>query len=271
MTTLTSRSVTHSFGSTLVLQDVDLTIDDSEFVTLIGPSGCGKTTLLNLFAGFIHPQHGTCQDRNGLIRGPSSSRTVVFQEYALFPWLDVHANLAAGLEAKGLDRQKIDAAVSYWLSLVGLGHVASRYPSQLSGGMKQRVAIARALALDPEIILMDEPFGALDLLTREALQEEVLRIRGEASGSFMLITHSVDEAVFMSDRIAVMSHSPGRIVEMVTVDLPYPRTAALRVDPDFLKLRAYVTGLLRRESTASPSQAQSSPQHTHQAKQGGVA
>ncbi|MGE3712843.1 MAG: ABC transporter ATP-binding protein, partial [Hyphomicrobiaceae bacterium] len=217
MTKLVARSVTHSFGSALALKDVDLTIGDSEFVTLIGPSGCGKTTLLNMFAGFLRPSQGSCEDRHGPIAGPSPSRTVVFQDYALFPWLNVYANIATGLEAKGLDRKTVDAAVSHWLSLVGLGHIADRYPAQLSGGMKQRVAIARALALEPEIVLMDEPFGALDLLTREALQEEVLRISGEASGSFMLITHSVDEAVFMIDRIAVMSQSPGRIVELVDV------------------------------------------------------
>jgi len=172
---------------------------------------------------------------------------VIFQEYALFPWMNVHANIAAGLQAKGLNKRECDRRVSHWLSLVGLGDVGSRYPAQLSGGMKQRIAIARALALEPEIVLMDEPFGALDLMTRETLQDEVLRIRGETSGSFMLITHSVDEAVFMSDRIVVMSPSPGRIIATVNVKLPYPRTSALRIDPDFLRLRAHVTQLLRGE------------------------
>lgn len=244
--TLAAHSVTHQYGATTVLSSVDLSVKDGEFVSLIGPSGCGKTTLLNLFAGFIKPSTGSCADRHGSIERPSPSRAVVFQEYALFPWMTVQQNVASGLEAKGLPRSSIDERVNRWLELVRLGSVASRYPGQLSGGMKQRVALARAMALEPEIILMDEPFGALDLLTRESLQEEVLRIRGSTSGSFVLITHSVDEAVFMSDRIVVMSHSPGGVREIIDVDLPYPRQASVRIsNPRFAAIRAHVTQLLR--------------------------
>lgn len=246
MQTLSANSVTHQFGSTTVLSGVNLTVEDNEFVSLIGPSGCGKTTLLNLFAGFVRPSSGSCSDRHGPIERPSPARTVVFQEYALFPWMSVQRNVASGLEAKGLPRQQVSAQVDRWLDLVRLRAVSDRYPGQLSGGMKQRIALARAMALEPEVILMDEPFGALDLLTRESLQEEVLRIRASTSGSFVLITHSVDEAVYMSDRIVVMSHSPGRVLEEIRVDLPYPRDPSLRISNSrFADIRAHITQLIR--------------------------
>lgn len=212
------------------LTDVDLDIAAGEFVCAIGPSGCGKTTLLNLIAGFIQPTKGQLQARGLAITGPGPDRGVVFQEYALFPWLTARKNIEFGLKQQGVPgaerRERADAL----LRLTGLSHAAERYPFELSGGMRQRVAVARALATRPSILLMDEPFAAIDALTRATLQDELLRIWQELRLSVFFITHNIDEAVFLAQRIVVMSPHPGRIRDIIEIPLPYPRR---RDDPAF--------------------------------------
>ncbi|MFQ3453219.1 ABC transporter ATP-binding protein [Bradyrhizobium sp. UFLA01-814] len=227
------------------LQEIDLDIRAGEFLSIIGPSGCGKTTLLNLVAGFIKPTTGVVLKQGVEVRGPGPDRTMMFQDYALFPWLTVADNIAFGLGAQRLRREERDARVNHFISLVGLDGFDTAYPSQLSGGMRQRVSIARALAPDPDVVLMDEPFAALDSLTRDRLQEELLAIWSRARKTFLLITHNVEEAVFLSDRVIVMEARPGRIRSVIDVSIPRPRAPEIRVrDPLFLNLKHEVLDLL---------------------------
>jgi len=212
------------------LTDVDLDINDREFVCAIGPSGCGKTTLLNMIAGFIKPTLGTVTAHSQPIEGPGPDRGVVFQEYALFPWLSARRNVEFGLKQQGVDRSQRRARAEALLKLVGLAHAGDRYPFELSGGMRQRVAVARALATEPRVLLMDEPFAAIDALTRALLQDELLRVWRELKLSIFFITHNIEEAVFLAQRVVVMSPHPGRIHDIVDVPLPYPRE---RGDPAF--------------------------------------
>lgn len=205
------------------LQDVSLDIHPGEFTCAIGPSGCGKTTLLNLIAGFLEPTRGVVKLDGREIRGPSSDRGVVFQEYALFPWLTARKNVEFGLKQQNIPPDERRHLVDKFLALAGLTHAAERYPFELSGGMRQRVAVVRALATKPRILLMDEPFAAVDAMTRATLQEELLRIWKEVGLGFFFITHNIEESVFLAQRIVVMSPFPGRIKEIITVDLPYPR------------------------------------------------
>ena len=205
------------------LKPFTLDIAAGEFVVIVGPSGCGKSTLLNLLAGFSTPTTGTISVAGEPVRGPDMDRGMVFQGYALFPWLTVLGNVEFGLQNLGLGReQRRESALAY-LRMVGLEDVAGKQISELSGGMKQRVAIARAFATEPSIILMDEPFGALDALTRRFLQRELLRIWREHRRTVVFITHSVPEAVFLADRIIVMTARPGEIRSSIAVDLPHPR------------------------------------------------
>lgn len=207
----------------VALKDIQLEIPQGQFVCLLGPSGCGKSTLLNAMAGFSLPSSGTITADGKLITGPGPERGMVFQEYALFPWMTVEKNIAFGLEIKGMDKAEIEPCVTALLAKLGLTDFRTRFPKDLSGGMRQRVAIARILALDSPIMLMDEPFGALDALTRRTLQDELLRIWAETGKTVIFVTHSIEEAIYLSDRIVVMTYRPGTIKRDLLVDLPRPR------------------------------------------------
>ncbi|HEX7382517.1 MAG TPA: ABC transporter ATP-binding protein [Nevskiaceae bacterium] len=207
----------------LALQDIHLKVGRGEFVSILGPSGCGKSTLLYIIGGFILATHGSIHANGRLVDAPGRDRGLVFQDAALFPWLTVRGNIAYGLREGGMKRGDVNRVVHDMLSLVHLDGFADFYPKQLSGGMRQRVAIARTLAYDPGILLMDEPFGALDAYTRSVLQDELLRIQDSHHKTIVFVTHSVDEAVYLSDRVVVLDRSPGRVHSEVNVDLPRPR------------------------------------------------
>jgi NitT/TauT family transport system ATP-binding protein len=204
----------------IALKDINLQIPQGQFVCLLGPSGCGKSTLLNAIAGFSLPSSGEITADGQLITGPGPERGMVFQEYALFPWMTVEKNIAFGLEIKGMAKAEIDARVSQLLQMLSLSDFRNRFPKDLSGGMRQRVAIARVLALDSPIMLMDEPFGALDALTRRNLQDELLRIWAELKKTIIFVTHSIEEAIYLADRIVVMTYRPGTVKRDMMVDLP---------------------------------------------------
>ena len=223
-------------GPLRVLDGINLEITAGEFVVLLGPSGCGKSTLLNIAAGFLRPSGGRMLHDDVEVRAPDHRRTVVFQDYALFAWMTVQKNVEFGLKAQGVDERERAGIARRFLSLVKLTGFEDRYPHEISGGMKQRAAIARALAPNPDVLLMDEPFGALDAQTRVLLQEEVARISVETSKSVLFVTHSIDEAVFLADRIVVMSAHPGRVRAVYNVTMPRPRTAATRALPGFVAL-----------------------------------
>jgi NitT/TauT family transport system ATP-binding protein len=226
--------VTHHFDNqNVALSDVRLDIPHGQFVCLLGPSGCGKTTLLNLIAGFLRPAEGYIFLDGKLVEGPSPDRGMVFQDYSLFPWRTVIKNVEFGLDVAGMSKRDCRALAERYLDLVKLGHVASRYPAQLSGGMKQRVAIARALAPGPKVLLMDEPFAALDAMTRGHLQDELIRIHELERCTTLFVTHNIDEAIRLADRVLIMSPNPGRVVADVTVSTPKPR---VRSSPEFAKL-----------------------------------
>ncbi|WP_293776013.1 ABC transporter ATP-binding protein [uncultured Oxalicibacterium sp.] len=205
------------------LRDVNLTINKGEFVCLIGASGCGKSTLLRIMAGFETASSGTASMYGMPIDGPSPERGMVFQDYGLFPWLTVKENIGFGPKQRNLPKAKLDELSAYYTDMVGLTKFADYYPGQLSGGMKQRVAIARVLANDCEVLLMDEPFGALDALTREKLQQDLLEIWERTKVTVVFVTHAVEEAVMLSDRVVVMTAGPGRIEKDIRLDLPRPR------------------------------------------------
>ncbi|MFC0214453.1 ABC transporter ATP-binding protein [Paenibacillus chartarius] len=223
------------------LDNVSLHIGEAEFVCLLGPSGCGKSTLLKLMAGIERPSAGSVRFAGKPVNGASTERGYVFQEYALFPWLTVDGNIRFGLELKGISRKRQQEAVERYLELLGLKQAARLYPKELSGGMSQRVAIARALILQPKLLLMDEPFAALDAILRRKLQEEVARLWRQENITFVLVTHDVEEAIYLADRIIVMSPGPGRIKEEVAVRLPRPR---VRTEAGFVALRNRLLELL---------------------------
>ncbi|QGZ43040.1 ATP-binding cassette domain-containing protein [Pseudoduganella flava] len=210
----------------VALKDINLQIPQGQFVCLLGPSGCGKSTLLNAVAGFALPSSGTITADGQRVTAPGPDRGMVFQEYALFPWMTVEKNVAFGLEIKGQSKAQIDATVEKLLAMLSLTDFRHRYPKDLSGGMRQRVAIARVLALDSPIMLMDEPFGALDALTRRNLQDELLRIWAELKKTIIFVTHSIEEAIYLADRIVVMTYRPGTIKRDMMVDLPRLRDPA---------------------------------------------
>ena len=235
---LTIRGVTKRFavgdGELEALAPVDLSIPTGEFVCMIGASGCGKSTLLRIVAGFEEPTTGNVAMCGKAITGPGSDRGMVFQDYALFPWMTVRENISFGPRQRQLPREEIAKTADEFVRMVGLERFADRYPNQLSGGMKQRVAIARVLANDASILLMDEPFGALDALTREQLQNELLQIWKRTGVTTIFVTHSVEEAVLLADRVLVMSAGPGRIESDFRIDLPRPRDVS---SPEFNALR----------------------------------
>jgi nitrate ABC transporter ATP-binding subunit len=235
---LTVRGVTKRFavgdGEIEALAPIDLAIPKGEFVCMIGASGCGKSTLLRIIAGFEEPTTGEVSIDGRIITGPGSDRGMVFQDYALFPWMTVRQNISFGPRQRHLPREQIDQTTDEFIRMVGLERFADRYPNQLSGGMKQRVAIARVLANDANILLMDEPFGALDALTREQLQNELLQIWKRTGVTTIFVTHSVEEAVLLADRVLVMSAGPGRIDSDFRIDLARPRDVS---SPEFNALR----------------------------------
>jgi NitT/TauT family transport system ATP-binding protein len=210
----------------VALKDINLEIPQGQFVCLLGPSGCGKSTLLNAVAGFAPPSSGSITADGKLVTAPGPERGMVFQEYALFPWMTVADNVAFGLQIKGQPREQINATVDKLLTVLSLQDFRNRYPKDLSGGMRQRVAIARVLALDSPIMLMDEPFGALDALTRRNLQDELLRIWAELKKTIIFVTHSIEEAIYLADRIVVMTYRPGTVKRDLLVDLPRLRDPA---------------------------------------------
>ena len=232
----------------VALDDVSCEIPQGEFFCIIGPSGCGKTTLLHTLAGFTQPTSGEVLSGGKPVTQPGPERIVMFQEYGLFPWMTVAQNIEFGLEAKGLPGNERRRLVDHYVNLVGLSGFENRYPRHISGGMKQRVSIARALAPDPQAVLMDEPFAALDSLTRDLMQEEILQIWGKTNKTFVLITHNIDEAIFLGDRVLVMTHRPGKIKELLKIDLPRPRQASIRsTDRRFLQYREHLANSLRTE------------------------
>ena len=234
-------------GSILALDGIDLEVNAGEFVLLLGPSGCGKSTLLNVVAGFLHATEGSVLHEGQPITGPDRRRTVVFQDYALFPWMTVQQNIEFGLKTQGMPaRERADIARKF-IDLVHLSGFEDRFPHEISGGMKQRAAIARALAPNPDILLMDEPFGALDAQTRVLLQEEVARISSKTVKTVLFVTHSIEEAVFLGDRIVVMSARPGRIRAVYIVAIGRPRTAEVRSRPEFINLAQELWHTLKPE------------------------
>ncbi len=232
----------------LALDDVSLDIADREFCTIIGHSGCGKTTLLNLLAGFEQPTAGSIDVDGTPVGAPTWRRSMVFQDYALFPWLTVEQNISFGLEMKKVARAERQAVIAAQIRLVGLAGFEKRYPHQLSGGMKQRVSIARALSVEPQVLLMDEPFAALDAQNRALMQQEMGRLLAEADAAsrrtMVLVTHSIEEAIILSDRIVVLSSRPGRVKEILRVDLARPRDED---DPAFIALRHRLRVLINED------------------------
>jgi NitT/TauT family transport system ATP-binding protein len=246
-----SKSYPTERGDVLALRGTNLSLQTGEFVSIVGPSGCGKSTLLYIVGGFLQAEGEILVDGR-TIKGPGTERGVVFQEYALFPWLSVRDNISFGLERQGMDRARREQVVERLISVIGLRGFEARYPRELSGGMKQRVAIARTLACDPDILLLDEPFGALDAQTREVMQDELLRIWLETHKTVLMVTHDVNEAVYLSDRICVMSARPGQIVRefSVRLDREKPREE-LFLSGSFNEIRNEVWLAVRREARPS--------------------
>lgn len=228
-----SKSFPRKGGDLHVLEGIDLDVAAGEFLCLLGPSGCGKSTLLNLLGGFATPTRGEVLVDGVTVAGPDPRRVFVFQEYGIFPWATVLENVALGL--RGLSRAEAERRAREHVELVGLSGFEAQYPAELSGGMKQRVAVARALAVEPELILMDEPFGSLDSLTRLAMRAELLRVRERRPTTIVLVTHDVDEALQLAERIVVLSPRPGRIVDVMPVDLVHPRDVA---SPEYGRAKA---------------------------------
>lgn len=234
-------------GTITALNGVSLDIKEKEFVCVVGPSGCGKSTLLNIIAGLLNATSGSVFVDGKEVDGPGMERGVVFQQYALFPWLTVLKNVEFGLKLKGMNDQQAEAAAMKYIKMVDLEPFAGSFPKELSGGMKQRVAIARAYAVNPQVLLMDEPFGALDAQTRTQLQTELLETWEKEMKTCFFITHDVEEAIILSQRVVIMSARPGRIKEIVPVDIPYPRTQETKMAEPFLKLKNYIWSQVYQE------------------------
>jgi NitT/TauT family transport system ATP-binding protein len=244
--------VSVQFGNLKVVDDVSYAIREGEFVSVIGPSGCGKTTMMNIVAGFVQPSRGAVLLDGRPVAGPGPDRGVIFQEYGVFPWLTVKENIAFGLKlgANRVPDGAREEICARYMRLMGLTDFADAWPKTLSGGMRQRVAIARAYAVKPEFLLMDEPFGALDAQTRSAMQDLLLQVLQAEGKTVMLITHSVEEAVYLSNRIVVMTARPTRIREVIEVPFGYPREESLHEKPEFGALRSHVRELVMKEYAA---------------------
>ena len=236
-----------SFGTLSVLEDINLAVPEGEFVSIVGPSGCGKTTVLRIIAGLEEADAGAIRIDGARVAGPGTDRGFVFQADCLLPWRRVATNAAIGQEINGRDDEAQKGLTRRLLALVGLRGFEEYFPRQLSGGMRQRVNLARALALDPQVLLMDEPFSALDAQTREIMQTELLRIWEDGRKTVLLVTHQIDEAVYLSDRVVVMARRPGRILEIVPIDLPRPRALDIKRTPAFVAKVDHIWKLIERE------------------------
>ena len=232
-------------GEILALNKINFQIFRREFISVIGPSGCGKTTLIRILAGLDFPTSGNVFLEGRKMEGPGAERGMVFQDYTLFPWLSVKKNVMFGLEIKGLGKLKAEAEAMEWLDIVGLAKFADAYPEQLSGGMKQRVAIARSLANRPEILFLDEPFGALDAQTRSSMQAYLLKIWQNVDVTVFFVTHDLDEAIYLSDRILVLRANPGEIDELIEVPVPRPRAPGQFLTPEFLATKKRLEEIIR--------------------------
>jgi NitT/TauT family transport system ATP-binding protein len=238
---------TKSGQSVMALDGVDLAIPDHEFVAIIGPSGCGKTTLLRTFAGLERPDTGSVRLGGQDITGPAPERAMVFQSFALLPWLTVVQNIAFGLHMRGVNKRERAEQARSLAAKVGLEGFEGHFPAQLSGGMQQRVGLARALAVEPQVLLMDEPFGALDEQTKRVLWEELRRVWERDRKTVVFVTHSMDEAIVLADRIVVMTNRPGRIKEIIDVNIPRPRPSHIETAPEYPALKSHMWDLLRVE------------------------
>ena len=230
-----------------VLSGLTFEVRPSEILSVVGPSGCGKSTIINLIAGFIFPDEGKIVVNGNMVKEPSSSRTVVFQDHAIFPWMTVKQNIEFGLKCKGVSKAEQEKTVTELLNKVRLDKFANRYPDELSGGMKQRVALARAFAVKPEIILMDEPFASLDQQTRDILQEEFLKLQNEIAQTVLFVTHNIEEALFLGDRVVVLSNRPAQVKEIFDVPFKKPRSPDIRNHPQFIELKHKIWHSLRQE------------------------
>ena len=253
---LSIQGVSRTFVSpkgqtTQALLPVDFDVAENDFVTILGPSGCGKSTMLRIVAGLDHPTSGRVLLGGRPVEGPGADRGMVFQSYTLFPWLSIEQNIRFGLRERGMPEAQQKERAAYFIAKVGLRGFEQHYPKQLSGGMQQRTAIARALANDPKILLMDEPFGALDNQTRVLMQELLLGIWEAERKTVLFVTHDIDEAIFMANRVAVFSARPGRIKTELAVDLPHPRHYTIKTSPEFMDLKARLTEEIRAESMAA--------------------
>ncbi|WP_375412107.1 ABC transporter ATP-binding protein [uncultured Bradyrhizobium sp.] len=243
-------------GKLTVVEDVTYDINDGDFIAVIGPSGCGKTTMMNMLAGFQKPTAGTVLFDGQPVRGPGPERGVIFQEYGVFPWLTAKENIAFGLQLKAnhVPVSERDHICEHYLALMGLSDFANSYPKHLSGGMRQRLAIARAYAVKPQFLLMDEPFGALDAQTRANMQNLLLKVLGTESKTVMLITHSVEEAIYLASRIVVVTARPARIKQIIEVPFAYPRDESLQERVEFGALRSHIRELVMSEYRAQQAQ-----------------
>jgi len=233
-------------GTVVAFRNVELNVRSNEVLCIVGPSGCGKTTLLRCIGGLLTPSSGKVLIDGELIRAPREGVAIVFQHFGLLPWKTVVDNVAFGLRIARLPRQRVAEKVEHYIHLVGLAGFENHYPYQLSGGMQQRVGLARALAIDPEILLMDEPFASVDAQTREVLQEELLQLHDRERKTMIFITHSIDEAIILGDRVAVMASRPGRVKEVLQVNFPRPRDpAAIRAQPRYTEIRNHIWEELR--------------------------
>jgi NitT/TauT family transport system ATP-binding protein len=229
------------------LQDFAIDVRESEFLSIVGPSGCGKSTFLNLLLGLIKPDSGDIRLRGKPIAGPGQDRAMVFQEFGLLPWRTVQNNIELGLELRGVAAEARRESSRRFIQMVGLAGFESHYPHELSGGMKQRVGLARALATDPDVLLMDEPFAALDAQTRDIMQAELLRIWQEARKTVLFVTHQIEEAIYLSDRVMVMTRRPGQAKRIFAIDLPRPRDYEMRVTREFNELKLEIWNALKDE------------------------
>jgi ABC-type nitrate/sulfonate/bicarbonate transport system ATPase subunit len=236
--------------SVTALQDFNLEVGRGEFVSIVGPSGCGKSTFLNIVLGLIKPDSGEIHLNGTRITGPGQERAMVFQEFGLLPWRTVTANVELGLELKGIPPTQRTERATELIKLVGLKGFASHYPHELSGGMKQRVGLARALATEPEVLLMDEPFAALDAQTRDLMQMELLQIWEHTKKTVLFVTHSIEEAAYLSDRVIVMTARPGRTKDILKIGLPRPRDYEMRLTPEFNEIKLRIWEVLREELTS---------------------
>jgi NitT/TauT family transport system ATP-binding protein len=243
------KSETKRIDEFVALEDFSLEIGDGEFVVIVGPSGCGKSTLLDIVSGLVPPAAGAIYIDSERVKGPTLDRGFIMQGYALFPWRTVRRNIEYGLEVMRMPRKKRAAVVDEYIELVGLQGFEDHYPNELSGGMRQRVAIARALAYNPKVLLMDEPFAAVDAQTREHLQDELMRIWEKTRKTIIFITHSIEEAVLLGDRVVIMTPNPGKIKKIVNIDIPRPRTAdGMRLNAEYSWTTHYVWELLQNKA-----------------------